>query len=388
MRIRALCKFTLCFAIVVGFFDVTVAVLGAGQARRFAVPRNSEPSASSIDPSVSLIRTQSFAFTGDVDSNSPVVRTLVDGEPAVVVFTSWGGTPSRASGPSLADLSPAAPVSISGAPAGGLWIEAVIAGDEGTWYGFYHNERLRCPSMTRAAPRIGAMRSTDMGVTWTNLGLLIQASATTFDCDTLNTYIVGGVGDFSATLDREGRYVYVYFSQYGESAEEQGVVAARFLWTDRDAPVGKTEMWTNGLWQRPRPRAGEPLFSGFDEGGRIWGLPQPTAIFPTLEPFHDDDTRVDVFWGPSIHWNTYLQRFVMLVNRAKDESFGEEGSYISYNADLSAPMGWSTPERIMKGGPWYPQIVGLEADGGDASAGRVARLFSGGRSDHLLYFDR
>jgi hypothetical protein len=117
-------------------------------------------------------------------------------------------------------------------------------------------------------------------------------------------------------------------------------------------------------------------------------MPQPTAIFPTLEPFHDDDARVDVFWGPAIHWNTYLQRYVMLVNKAKDESFGEEGSYISYNAELSAPTGWSAPERIMKGGTWYPQVVGLEADGGDASAGRVARLFSGGRSDYLLYFDR
>jgi hypothetical protein len=117
-------------------------------------------------------------------------------------------------------------------------------------------------------------------------------------------------------------------------------------------------------------------------------MSQPTAVFPTLEPFHDADARVDVLWGPSIHWNTFLHRYVMLVNRAKDESFGEEGSYISYNADLSKPMEWSRPERIIKGGSWYPQVVGLEADGGDASAGRVARLFSGGRSDYLLYFDR
>ena len=388
MRRRTLSKITLFITLIVGFFDVTVAVLGAGQSRRFAVPRNSEPVPPSADPTVSLIRTQSFAFTGEVDSNSPVLRTIVDGEPTVVVFTSWGGTPSRASGPSLDDLSPATPVSISGAPAGGIWIEAVIAADDGTWYGFYHNERLRCASMTRAAPRIGAMRSTDAGVTWTNLGLLLQASAATFDCDTLNSYVVGGVGDFSATLDREARYVYLYFSEYGEAADEQGVVAVRFLWTDRDVPVGKTEIWTNGLWQPGRPRAGEQLFSGFDERGLIWGMPRPTAIFPTLEPFHDDDARVDVFWGPSIHWNTYLQRYVMLVNKAKDESFGEEGSYISYNTELSAPTGWSPPERIMKGGTWYPQVVGLEADGGNASAGRVARLFSGGRSDYLLYFDR
>jgi hypothetical protein len=103
MRRRKLSKITLFITLIVGFFDVTVAVLGAGQARRFAVPRNSEPVPPSADPSVSLIRTQSFEFTGEVDSNSPVLRTIVDGEPTVVVFTSWGGTPSRASGPSLDD---------------------------------------------------------------------------------------------------------------------------------------------------------------------------------------------------------------------------------------------------------------------------------------------
>jgi len=388
MGIRAL-KITLSVTLIVGFFDITVAVLGAGQSKRFAIPRETNPPPPSAAPTVSLLRTPTVEFTGEVDSNSPVLKTIVDGQPTVVVLTSFGGVPSRASGPSLADLSPAVPVEILSPPDGGIWIEAVVAADDGRWYGFYHNERLRCGSMTRTAPRIGVMRSTDTGVTWTNLGILLQASSSTFDCDTLNTYIVGGVGDFSATLDAESRYVYLYFSQYGESAQEQGVVAARFLWTNRDAPVGKTEVWANGLWLPPsRPRAGDVLFSGFDERGQIWAMPQPTAIFPTLEPFHDDDTRVDVFWGPSIHWNTYLERYVMLVNKAKDENFGEEGSYISYNAELSDPMGWAPPVRIMKGGTWYPQVVGLEVDGGDASAGRAARLFSGGRSDYLLYFDR
>lgn len=389
MRIRALSTITLSLTLIVGFFDITVAVLGAGQNKRFAIPRDTNPPPPSAAPAVSLLRTPTVEFTGEVDSNSPVLKTIVDGQPTVVVFTSFGGVPSRASGPSLADLSPAVPIEILSPPDGGLWIEAVITADDGTWYGFYHNERLRCGSMTRTAPRIGAIRSTDAGMTWTNLGILIQASSATFDCDTRNTFIVGGVGDFSATLDGESGYVYLYVSQYGASPQEQGIVAARFLWTDRDAPVGKTEIWANGLW-RPstRPRAGDLLFSGFDERGQIWAMPQPTAIFPSLEPFHDDDTRVDVLWGPSIHWNTYLERYVMLVNKAKDENFGEEGSYISYNADLSAPMGWSPPVRIMKGGTWYPQVVGLEVDGGDASAGRVARLFSLGRSDYLLYFDR
>jgi hypothetical protein len=389
MRIRALGEFSLCVTIIVGFFDVTVAVLGAGQ-DRFAVLRDTDQTAPSVAPTVGLLRTPSIEFSGEVDSNSPVLRTVVDGQPTLIVFTSFGGVPHRSSGTSLTDLSPATPIAISGAPDGGIWVEAVVAADDGTWYGFYHNERApaRCRSITRTAPRIGAMRSTDAGVTWTNLGILIEASSVTFDCDTLNTYIVGGVGDFSATLDRESRYVYLYFSQYGAAPQGQGVVAARYLWTDRDAPVGKTQISTNGLWMPARPRARELLFSGSDERGVVWGMPQPTPIFPTLEPFHDGDTAVDAFWGPSIHWNTFLELYVMLVNKAKDESFGEEGSYISYNAELSDPMGWSSPLQIMKGGTWYPQVVGLEGDGGDASAGQVARLFSGGRSDYLLYFHR
>ena len=42
-------------------------------------------------------------------------------------------------------------------------------------------------------------------------------------------------------------------------------------------------------------------------------------------------------WGPSIHWNTYLERYVMLLNRAKDESFNNEGIYVSYARTLMIP---------------------------------------------------
>jgi len=140
MGIRAPGRFALCFTIIVGFFDVTVAVLGAGQARRLAVPRETNPSPPSVAPAANLLRTPSIEFTGEVDSNSPVVRMIVDGEPTFVVFTSWGGTPHRASGPSLVELSPATPVTLSGMPDGGIWIEAVITADDGTLYGFYHND--------------------------------------------------------------------------------------------------------------------------------------------------------------------------------------------------------------------------------------------------------
>jgi hypothetical protein len=42
----------------------------------------------------------------------------------------------------------------------------------------------------------------------------------------------------------------------------------------------------------------------------------------------------------------------------------------------------------VKGGSWYPQVVGLEGDGSDARAGRVVRFFVHGRSEEVIYFDR
>ena len=42
-----------------------------------------------------------------------------------------------------------------------------------------------------------------------------------------------------------------------------------------------------------------------------------------------------MFWGPAIHWNTYLEQYVMLLNRAKDDQFGQEGIYVSFSPTLA-----------------------------------------------------
>lgn len=105
-------------------------------------------------------------------------------------------------------------------------------------------------------------------------------------------------------------------------------------------------------------------------------------------PFHDRSALNDVFWGPSIHWNTYLEQYVMLLNRAKDEVFGQDGVYVSFGKTL-APDGWSTPVRILPGGTWYPQVFGSEAGlGTDRMAGQRARFFMMGRSQHMIEFQR
>lgn len=96
----------------------------------------------------------------------------------------------------------------------------------------------------------------------------------------------------------------------------------------------------------------------------------------------------DVFWGPSIHWNTYLEKYVMLLNRAKDDVFGQDGIYVSFSSTLQ-PSDWSAPVKILNGGTWYPQVIGGEpGTGTDRRAGQRARFFMMGRSERMIEFQR
>src|SRR5262249_21215247 len=105
-----------------------------------------------------------------------------------------------------------------------------------------------------------------------------------------------------------------------------------------------------------------------------------TPIFAAEKDWHARGTRA--FWGPSVHWNTHIQKYVMLMNLAVDSDFRQGGVYLSINARVDDPNGWSEPIKVMGSGEWYPQVVGTGADikGTDRLAGRVARLFLKGES--------
>jgi hypothetical protein len=77
----------------------------------------------------------------------------------------------------------------------------------------------------------------------------------------------------------------------------------------------------------------------------------------------------------------------MLLNRAMDEEFSQEGIYVAFATSLDDPRAWSDPVRILKGGSWYPQVMGLEPGvGSDKEAGERARFFMKGRSDYWITF--
>jgi hypothetical protein len=343
-------------------------------------------------PRATLTAALPVSLPGNVDSNSPLVWDLDEGQRRLFVLTSHSGEPSVASGPVLERLGAPAEITLLPHPGYGVWMEAIVTDEVDTWYGFYHNEwpASACGRDDRFVPRIGAAKSTDHGKSWQDLGIVLQAMQSTTACDSDNRYVIGGVGDLSVMLDHDEKYLYIFYSQYQRQLEAQGVAVARLVWADRDRPAGRAAIWRNGTWEPNTGRlAFSPLLPGAMRRRLEWTYPAATPLISTSQAWHDEDERVDAFWGPAVHWNTALEQYVMLLNRAKDENYAQEGIYVSFSPTLDDPTQWSAPQRILNGGKWYPQVVGLSpGTGTDKLAGATARFFMSGRSDWMINFSR
>jgi hypothetical protein len=320
-------------------------------------------------PGLLMPGAREFDVFWGVDGNSPAER---DAEGRLIIFNSLQ-YPWRSVGANLFQMNPSERVTIIDREAieGGLWLEATYRDTDGVMFGWFHNEvGAGCLNELLSVPRIRQMISRDDGRTWEDLGVVLEAPVDSLQCDTANFYFAGGVGDFSVIFDPATNYFYFYFSAYNRQIEEQGVAIARLHYQDRFNPVGNVWKWNNEGWDEP------------GIGGHVW------PIFPAVSDWHQ--ANADAYWGPAIHYNTYLRQYVMLLNRAVDTDWGTEGIYISFNADIGNPSGWSAPQRLPMemDSPLlaYPQVIGLEADGTDKSAGQVARLFLSGQSNWEIVF--
>ena len=346
----------------------------------------SQTAPAAAEPKATLVPAAALTLTGAVDSNSPAVWDLRDGVQTLQVITSFDGRPSLSTGQRLGLMGPAEPVQFVSHPGDGLWMESVIVDEGGTWYGFYHNEvpATMCDGSQKVMPRIGAARSSDEGETWENLGIVLEAPPFLYDCQTSNKYFVGGVGDVDVLRDRDSKDLYLFFSQYSRPPEVQGVAVARLAWADRDQPTGKVQVWVNGIW---RPASNSVTEDADGVSHSDWIYPAGSPLVPVTLPWHDADLRADGFWGPSVHWNTAIQQYVMLLNRAKDEQFTQEGIYVSFAPVLDDPTAWTAPQKLMDGGDWYPQVMGVESgSGSDKQAAAVARFFVNGKSHAYITF--
>lgn len=340
-------------------------------------------------PYATLVPMSVMEFINETDSNSPVVWDYVGGVPTVHVLNSVAGQTQLSVGRTLSRLTDLQHVSFAAAPPpGGVWIETVIPASDGAWYGYYHNEMASdlCPASGKVMPRIGAARSRDRGRTWEDLGPILSVPWITANCATRNQYFIGGVGDLSALLEPDEQFLYIYYTQYVEQDGLAGVAVARMAWADRDRPAGRVEVWQGGVWLPATLMEWRDQDTG-ETIAEEWHYPFATPIHAAADRWDDPSRDVDVFWGPSVHWNTHLQSAVMLLNRAVDNGFKPGGIYVSFNPRLGDPAGWTVPVKLLDGGKWYPQVVG-SFRGTDKVAGESARFYMSGKSEYTIVFGR
>ena len=306
-----------------------------------------------------------LSMPGQVDSNSPAF--WVDGE--LRMINSLGGGTRISRGPDQYQLGDSQTVLIARNSEWPAWIEAVWVDPSGTILAWYHQEEeWLCGTFRPSHPRIGAAFSYDGGHTFFDAGIVLS-SGVRFDCSHKNGYFTGGHGDFTVVLDREQRYFYFLFGNYGGPVETQGVGVARMRFEDRFHPTGTVWKYRSGEWKEP------------GVGGTL------SPVYPARVSWAAADT--DAYWGPSVHWNTHLNTWVMLLNRSCCEpGWPQESIYISFNSDVANPDGWTPPRVLLNDTGWYPQVVGMGEGETDSVSGRIARLYIYGHSYYEIVFLR
>ncbi|RPJ43129.1 MAG: hypothetical protein EHM21_11940 [Chloroflexi bacterium] len=313
-------------------------------------------------------------FPGDTDCNSPCWWSA-----GKFFILNSIGHPTRSAGESVEKMTRGAPITYTAWRDGGRWIEAVHADPDGTLYGWYHNEPAHYTLIPEeiqkgrqyrlTAPFIGALVSYDNGENWDDLGLVLTGSPESMNIESPNFWFAGGNGDFSVILDQKREYFYFLIGTYYKDVSQQGISLARMRYADRGCPVGKVMKWRDGGWQAP----------GLN--GKV------SPVIPVRSSWYSPEP--DTFWGPSVHWNSHIRQYVILLNRAIDPRWKQEGIYISFTPDLTDPSSWSEPLKILDEKGWYPQVVGDPASQGtDREAGEQARLFIHGESKYFIRFSR
>jgi hypothetical protein len=299
---------------------------------------------------------------GQVDSNSPAF--WMDGQ--LHLFNSTGDGPVLSRGRNQFQLDGGKMSHIVRLRSWPTWIEAVWVDPTGVILAWYHQEHeYICGAQRPAQPQIGAAISYDRGQTFHDVGVILSSGVAP-DCKSKNGYFAGGHGDFSVVLDRNRNYFYFFFGNYGGPEGEQGVSVARMAYSQRFSPVGAVWKYRDNDWREP------------GVGGRT------TPVFRANVGWQSENA--DSYWGPAIHWNTYLRKFVMLMNRSCcTTGWPQEGIYAAFSEDLAH---WTEPRKILDHPGWYPQVLGIGPGGTDTVAGRTARLYIYGESYWDLVFRR
>lgn len=305
------------------------------------------------------------------DGNSPV---RIDEDGITVFFSAYeprGHTYRRRGDRNWRFNSPSVAIRLLDDPAPliGKWIEAIWRDAAGVLHGWYHAEEPAPGNARLFVAHIGEAISQDDGFTWRYRGELLRSPAGEVDTSWRNGFFGGGFGDLCVVPHRIDNRLYMAFSSYLADEHMQGVIMARMPAIRPEVVSEGMEIWGANGWQ---PAAG--------------GAPRP--LWPMTRGWRHADP--EGFWGPALHYNRALDAHVMLLNSTAGGAgdLVQEGVYVSVNRHLEDPAGWSPPMRLVQGGAWYPQVVGLEAGSGDTEAAARGRFFMGGFSAWSIEFSR
>ena len=223
---------------------------------------------------------------------------------------------------------------------GGAWMMSVFRQQDDNFIGFFHAEDHWYPHTTNdiAWKSIGVAFSDDKGISWTE-GNQIITSATPKP----ETPVWGGTGDCCVVWDHINNRWMCYFQEH---------LISMAISTDPDGAPG--------TWQK--------YYQGeFSQDG-LGGL---QSVLPGLEQFAGGN--------PSVHWNTYLSKWVMVWHR-----WAPAVIYIAVSDDgVTWENGQSIIDSEIGGRAWYPTIIGDT----DVEAGQIAKIYYADIATDFSYRD-
>ncbi|MDF1548700.1 MAG: T9SS type A sorting domain-containing protein [Bacteroidales bacterium] len=225
---------------------------------------------------------------------------------------------------------------------GGSWLMSVFREQGDELIGFFHAEDHWYPHTSNdiAWKSLGVTYSTDEGKTWST-GSQIITSPTAKPA----TPTWGGSGDCCVVWDHINNRWMCYY-------QENWILMA--ISTDPKGAPGTWKKYYNGA------------FTEDGLGGQHTKLPGLSSASGG---------------NPSVHWNTYLDKWVMVWH-----GWSPPVIYISASAD---GVNWETPQAIIlrtidptNGKVWYPTIIGET----DTEAGQIAKIYFAEFANSTRYF--